>query len=263
MLAKLIKYDFKWVYKVVIVFNILAFIFSGISRGLSCIENSLVFSVLTSICSGIAISMMVSSLINCGLRLWVRFIRNTYKDESYLTHTLPVSNKAIYLSKVLTAIMSLLTTVLVIVVCLFICYGTKANLEFLKASLELAATTYNTTIINFILIVGIIFFLEMLFIVLIGYVGIILGHKANDGRIVRSIVYGFAIYMLSQVITVVAMYIGGIFNSKIMNLINTTDVINIDAIKAVMFVGIGMYLLYNIILYLVGKKEIEKGVNVE
>lgn len=104
MLGKLLKYDLKWVYKVVVVFYILAFIFSVIGRGLRLIENSLVFSVVTQIVFGIAISMMVSSLINCLMRLWARFIRNVYKDESYLTHTLPVEKKAIYASKVISAI---------------------------------------------------------------------------------------------------------------------------------------------------------------
>ena len=39
MLGKLLKYDLKWVYKVVVVFYILAFIFSVIGRGLSTIKN--------------------------------------------------------------------------------------------------------------------------------------------------------------------------------------------------------------------------------
>lgn len=50
MLGKLLKYDLKWIYKVVVVFYILAFIFSVIGRGLSNIENSAVFSVTTRNC---------------------------------------------------------------------------------------------------------------------------------------------------------------------------------------------------------------------
>ena len=73
MLGKLLKYDLKWIYKVVVVFYILSFIFSVIGRGLRLIENSVVFSVVTQIVFGIAISMMVSSLINCLMRLWSRF----------------------------------------------------------------------------------------------------------------------------------------------------------------------------------------------
>ena len=48
MLGKLLKYDLKWVYKVVVVFYILSFVFSAIGRGLSLIENSIIFSIVRS-----------------------------------------------------------------------------------------------------------------------------------------------------------------------------------------------------------------------
>ena len=47
MLGKLLKYDLKWIYKVIVVFYILAFIFSIIGRLFNLIENSVVFSVVT------------------------------------------------------------------------------------------------------------------------------------------------------------------------------------------------------------------------
>lgn len=169
MLGKVLKYDLKWIYKVVVVFYILAFIFSVIGRGLSEIKNSLVFSVASQIAFGFAISMMVSSLINCLMRLWVRFIRNLYKDESYLTHTIPVSKKTIYASKVISALICVFTTVIVIITCLFICYYSEANMQVLKSTLELAASTYNTTVLNLLLLVSFVIFLEIMFIVLIGY----------------------------------------------------------------------------------------------
>jgi len=125
MLGKLLKYDLKWIYKVVGVFYVLSFIFSIISRCLNTIENSVFFSIITKISYGIAISMMINSLINCLMRLWSRFIKNLYKDESYLTHTLPVEKKTIYLSKVLSAIISIFTTTIVILACLFICYYSR------------------------------------------------------------------------------------------------------------------------------------------
>ena len=95
MLGKLVKYDLKWIYKVVVVFYALAILFSMLGRGLQEIKNSVIFSVVSQICFGIAISMMVSSVINCVMRLWARFIKNCYKDESYLTHTIPVKKKTI------------------------------------------------------------------------------------------------------------------------------------------------------------------------
>ena len=263
MLGKLLKYDLKWVYKVVVVFYILAFVFSVIGRGLSLIENSLVFSVIAQIVFGIAISMMVSSLINCLMRLWARFIRNVYKDESYLTHTLPVEKKTIYASKVISAIICVFTTVVVAIVCLFICYYSEANMQALKTMLELAAEAYNTTVLKLLLLISFVLFLEIIFIVLIGYSGIILGHKSNQNKMVKTLIISFSLYLITQAITLGLVCIFGLFNSNVMNLINTTDIVNVDAIKYVMYAGTGIYLVYIMFYYILGEKQFEKGVNVE
>jgi len=263
MLGKLLKYDLKWIYKVVGIFYILSFIFSVIGRGLNEIENSLVFSITAKISFGIAISMMINSLVNCLLRLWSRFIRNLYKDESYLTHTLPVGKKDIYISKVLTALITILTTTVVILVCLFICYYSEANMEVLKTVLELAASTYNTTVLNLLLLVSFVIFLEIMFIVLIGYVAIILGYKSNQKKMVKTLIIGFALYMITQIVTLGAIFVFGLFNPNVMNLINTTDIINVDAIKSVMYMGIGIYIVYIIFYYFLGNIQLKKGINVD
>jgi len=263
MLGKLLKYDLKWVYKLVVIFYILAFIFSIIGRGLGEIKNSVVFLVISKIALGTAISMIVSSLINCLMRLWARFVRNVYKDESYLTHTLPVEKRTVYASKVISALICIFTTTIVAIVCLFICYYSEANIETLKTMLELAATTYNTTVVNLLLLISVVIFLEIVFILLIGYVGIILGHKSNKNKMARSIVIGFILYFIFQAITLALIGVLGLFNPQIMNLINTTDIINVEAIKNVMYAGIGIYVVYIILLYFLGQKHLSKGVNVE
>lgn len=263
MLGKLLKYDLKWIYKVVGIFYILALVFSIIGRALSYIENSVVFSIVSAIFIGTAVAMIINCLINCLIRLWVRFIRNCYKDESYLTHTLPVEKKTIYLSKVISALITIFTTSIVIIVCLLICYYSEENLQTLKTMLELAASTYNTTVLNLLLLISTIISMQMLFIVLIGYVGIILGHKSNKYKIIISIIISFALYMLTQVVSLVFIYIFGLFNSNVMNLVNTTEMINIDAIKLLMYLAIGMYAIYIIVYYILGKKAFQKGVNVE
>ena len=263
MLDKLLKYDLKWVYKLIIVFYILAFTFSAIGRAFSTIENSLVFEVVSQIAFGTAISMMVSSLINTLMRSWVRFIRNVYKDEAYLTHTLPVKKQEIFASKVITGFIAIFTTMVVIIVCLFICYYSEANMEVLKSVLEIAASTYNTTVLNLLLLVAIVIFLEIVYALLIGYVGIILGHKSNKNRMARSIIIGFILYFVFQTLTLGLIAFYGIFNPDVMNLINTTDIINIEAIKSVMYAGIGIYVVYIILLYFIGTRELNKGVNVE
>lgn len=263
MLIKLLKYDVKWVYKVVIIFNVLALIFSCIGKGLSYIENSVIFTVLTGICYGIAISMIISSFINCILRLWIRFIKNSYKDESYLTHTIPVQKKTIYASKVISALITIFITSISTILCMLICYFSEENLQFVKKILELTASTYNTTVLNLLLLISIVIMLQIIFVVIIGYVGIIIGHKSNTGKIIRSIVISFALYMATQVINLGVIYIFGLFNSNIMNLINTNQMIDLNSIKMIMYGAILLYTVYIIFYYVLGKRIFEKGVNVE
>ena len=99
---------------------------------------SIIFATIGGLIAfGIAISMMINSLVNCIMRLWARFIRNLYKDESYLTHTLPVPRKTIYLSKIISALICIFTTTLVIALCLFICYYSEANIEMLKYEIKI------------------------------------------------------------------------------------------------------------------------------
>lgn len=177
MLGKLLKYDLKWVGKIVVIFYILAIIFSIFTRILLNVENSLLFTIIGQISSGIMISMLISSLINGFMRSWVRFVRNVYKDESYLTHTLPIGKKTIYLSKVLTAIICAFTTVIIATLCIFISYYSQDNIKSLQGFLELAANNYDTTIINLLFVVSFVVFLEIVFIILVGYVGIIIGYS--------------------------------------------------------------------------------------
>lgn len=263
MLKNLLKYDLKWVFKGIIVFYILSFIFSITGRLLGLIDNSIAFSVISKILTGTAITMIINSLINCFIRLWVRFIRNIYKDESYLTHTLPVQKSKIYLSKILSAIISIFITILVIVTCLAICFYSKANIEVLKNVLDIAAETLNTSVFKFLLLAFAVVFAEILFLVLIGYVSIILGHKSNKGKMVKSVIIGFGLYVLTQVVSLGVILFAGIFDASIMNLINTTSAIDINVINKILIGSIGLYVIYNIIYYIIGKKQFEKGVNVE
>lgn len=263
MLGKLLKYDLKWVGKIVVIFYILAIIFSIFTRILLNVENSLLFTIIGQISSGIMISMLISSLINGFMRSWVRFVRNVYKDESYLTHTLPIGKKTIYLSKVLTAIICAFTTVIIVTLCIFISYYSQDNIKSLQGFLELAANNYDTTIINLLFVVSFVVFLEIVFIILIGYVGIIIGYKSNNNKTAKSVITGFVLYICTSLLTLVIVYFIGLFNTDVMNVINTTNIVKIDAIKSIMTVGIIIYLIYDIIYYIIGKKLLEKGVNVD
>ena len=263
MLGKVLKYDLKYIYKVLIVFYLLTLVFALFTRLFWSFDNSAILNILGFIASGTTISFIISILINNMMRAWARFIKNIYGDESYLTHTLPVSKKTIYLSKFLSAIITMFTSVLVILLAVFIAYYSKENIEILKASLNGLAALYNSSVIKLLLIIFFVFFLEMTFITLAGYTGIILGHRAGSGRIVKSVVYGFVSYLLAQGIVLLVIFIAGMFNQDIMNLFITNEIANAEVIKQIMCLGIVIYTLIIGIYYKIDTIAFEKGINVD
>ncbi len=263
MLKKLLKYDLKWCYRPLIIFYILSLFFSIVIRIVEQFNTSFIFLILDKICSAIFIILLVSIFINNVIRIWGRCINNIYKDESYLTHTLPVEKKTIFLSKVLTIIITMFTSFLVIIISLAIACLTKETGIFLKNSLESMSVLLEISVWKLLTIMIITVFLEVLFMVLSGILGIVIGYKSNNLKIIKSIISGFLLYIIPSVIIIIVMYIVGLFNKDIMQLFNSVNNLNSIAIKSVFIGGCLMYVIYNIIYYIAGKKVLEKGVNVD
>ena len=262
MLRKLLKYDLEWCFKYLIVFYILAIFFAIITRVVENMEQTLIVLIIDKICSGVVIAMVINILINCLMRNWARFVKNIYKDESYLTHTLPVSKSKIYLSKVLTAIITLFTSFVVIASCLAIVGLNENSWYALKASLEQSAIFFNSSVSSVIIVMIITVFFQFLFVLMLGILGIIIGHRSNTLKIVKSITIGLGIYMTSAVISLVVLYIAGLLNSDIMSIFNNMEVSS-SAMKNTMIIGICIYAVYILTIYFTGKRLLNKGVNVD
>ena len=96
MLNKLLKYDLKYMIKNMLVFYVLSIFFAFTTRLLFNMEQSTMINIIGQISVGCMFSMVISTLINSIMRSWVRFRDSLYKDESYLTHTLPVTKNNLY-----------------------------------------------------------------------------------------------------------------------------------------------------------------------
>lgn len=263
MLKKLLKYDLKSMFKVLIVFYILSIFFAVLTRVFLNVNSSFIMNIIGQICSGATISMMVSILINNLMRAWVRFRANLYGDESYLTHTLPVKKEHLYLSKVLASVITLGTSVIVIALTLWIAYYSKENIQFLKNILLPLADAYGSTIMKILLAFLFIFFLELASTIQSGYTGIIIGHKMNNAKVPFSVLFGFITYMISQVSAVLMLFIVALFNKDIMNLFFTTEIINVDIAKTIIKLSTIIYTLIFIITYFINTSLFKKGVNVD
>lgn len=263
MLKKLLKYDLKNVFKVLVVFYALSLFFALLTRIFLSVDNSFVINIIGKVCSGTTIAMIFNILINNLMRLWVRFKQNFYGDESYLTHTLPVSKKNLYISKILASVITLFTSFIVIGASLFIAYYSKENINIVKNLLLPLATVYESTVIKLIIAFILVFFLEIMNMLESGYAGLVLGHKKNTNKIAYSIFFGFGVYMLTQIFTILLVFSAALFNKDLMNLFYTVEILNVDVIKYCIYLAIVIYSLNIIILYIINLKLFSKGVNVD
>ena len=257
MLGKLLKYDLKWIYKNLVIFYSLALIFAVIGKGLSFIDNSAAFYFLSKFSYGVSTSLLFSILINNLMRIWARVVQNVYKDEAYLTHTLPVTKKEIYLSKLFSTVITLFTSTVMIIICLMICYYGDGLIEFLK----LYITDSFRSIIVYAVVV---LFLEILFILVLGILAIIIGYSFNHGKLIKSLVCGFGIYMFSSVFSLLVLVIVGIFNSNVMELFTSSDVVlSGDILRFILFIAVVLYTLYIVVICFISNKLLNRGVNID
>ena len=95
-----------------------------------------------------------------------------------------------------------------------------------------------------------------------GILGIIIGHRSNNLKIVKSIILGFGIYMAFSILSLLIIYIVGLLNTDVMSVFNNI-VVSSTALKSIMLLGIFIYAIYICIIYFIGNKVLNKGVNVD
>ena len=263
MLNKLLKYDLKYMIRNMSIFYILAIFFSITTRIFFSLDQTFMIKLLGQISVGCMFSMVASILINTMMRSWIRFRDSIYKDEAYLTHTLPVTKNNIYNSKFIQTLIFFIVGFLIILLSLFIAYYTKTRWLELKNTINNITMGLEFNTILFIISFLLIIFLEVFNAIQCGFLGIILGYKRNSSKIGFSVLFGFIAYLLSQSIVLLLVFIVGLFDSSIMNLFTSNVLLNTTSLKLLIFLAILFYLIIIILMSLLCKKEFNKGVNIE
>lgn len=262
MLKKLLKYDLKWILKVEYIWSIITIILAILLRLTNYLNDSVITNIIKIVLTSLTITGMANILFNAIIRTWVRVKNNLYKDEAYLTHTLPVKESTILSSKILAGVLTMLFSVATITVTFFIGFYSKRLLEGIKTSLQIVATTLNSSVTNILIILAIILFLENTFILLVGVFGIIKGHRSNDNKIIKSVLISGITYIIFSGVSLLIAYIYGLFNEKI-KVLFTGNLIDYATLKIFLMIIIVIYTAYLIILYFLSQREFAKGVNID
>ena len=258
MLKKLVKYDLIWINKFMLIYFIITFIVCILTRIAGCFTESFFGNILYLILRGVAISCFASVIINCVIRIWVRFKNNFYKDESYLTHTLPITKDTLYNSKVVSGFISLLISIIAIVLGMVIAFLDNSVIDFIKM-------VFNDSKMSFIFISLLItVVLEMFYLVNAGFIGILIGHKSNNHKILKSVFIGILLYFMMQGLLLGIVYSIGLINADIYVLFKYP--VDLDILKSVKLLVIIVNIIYIVFItsmYFIEKKIFKKGVNVE
>lgn len=263
MLKKLLKYDLKWCYKSLSSFYFLIIFLAIIARILGNIEENLIISFLNKICLFSIIVVGISIFIYCVMRNWTGFIRNIYKDESYLTHTLPVSKNSIFLSKILTAAITVFTSFAIVIIGIAIGYLNESSWSALKAYFEQSELILNSSLTSIVSVLLIGIFFDVLFIIMCGVIGIIIGYRSNNSKVIKSVVVGYALNTFLSGLSYVILYILGLVNPDIMAAFNNTNEVSSNTIRCLIMYATVLYGVYVLIMYVIGNKLLNNGVDVD
>ena len=264
MLVKLLKYDLKYMLKNMAIFYILSIFFAITTRILFNIDQSVIVNIIGQISVGCMFSMLASTLINTMMRSWVRFRDSLYKDEAYLTHTLPVTKNDLYNSKLFQTLIFFLVGFVISLFSLFIAYYTQDSWQVIKEYIKTITIGFNMSTLFFITMAIILIFLELFNAIQCGFLGIILGYKRNNGKIGFSVLFGFIIYLIAQTLVLCLVFVYGLFDETVMELFKSGTIsINVNAFKILAIVASILYVVIIFSMSIIGKKLLNKGVNIE
>lgn len=264
MLKKLMKYDLKWHNRIMFIYFavlIIILIPLKIVESIDVMQKSVLLVIIDKVLSSIFMGVSISCLVTCLIRTWVRFIINNYKDESYLTHTIPVSKSVLFNSKVLSAICCILMAVAIVFMCYLILFIDTEIISDIKnmyqAGVSLIGTTWTIlAIIGFISIL----FLEAMCVYFSGIFGIVLGHSSNNHKMLKSIFSGIICYfVLATLSFIIIIIVGNIANIDLFTMTTPT----VKFFKVFGITAIVVYLTYDLILYFISKRLFNKGINIE
>ena len=256
MLSKLLKYDLKKNLKFLSIFYIITVVLSVLTRLFINTASPIILMVIGKIFSGALISLFASILINAVMGLWIKsFARGVYGDESYLTHTLPVTKTQIYLSKFLTTIIVAAVSICVIICAAFIAYYTEERWAIVKFYLS------NSKL--FVLLGAISIFLEFINLIQCGFTGIILGHRQNRGKVGFSVLFSAVAETVTQVIVLIFTACAALFSSDFRMLFKTNAIPTEGQLHFVFALEITVYVLIIVFNALLNIKLLNKGVDVE
>ncbi len=261
MIKKLYKYDLKKATKILKWFYVISLSLAIVTRLINIGKDIQVIKIIGMVFAGCTYSAVANVLINTFIHVLKAFSDGFYKDESYLTHTLPVSKKQLLISKYLTAITVILSSFIVIVASLFAVLYDKALIEGVKLYIQTSISGLNISAGLFISVILVILLAEFFTLTFMGFTAIVKCNTYNNGRAFKGVLWFIAYYLGSMALLFVAVIITFAISGNLAEI--TASVMKGSSLLTIIIVGAVLYLLITVYYGFLCYKLFKKGVNVD
>ncbi len=235
MLRKLIKHDFLSLNKSLLVIYLLSIISTFVVIISSSFSGDIAIAT-EAIGKDFALICLLITLLVPFFKCFFKIKDSLYKNEGYLTHTLPISKGTLYDGKILSAIFTLIISWVLFASCFMSAFSgmniIKLFLNVINDS-KMLSTSIETISLAFT---------QLLFIFMSCIVGLILGSKLRKNKDSMTFLFGSLIYSL--------------INFIVLYIIRKLD------LDYFIYMTI-IFGILNIVLYFVGRMLFKKGVNLE
>lgn len=261
MSSKLLKYDLRKNMRWMWILFVCTIFVAGITRICTELAQSVAFFKIIGIFfDTIFYSLIANTIIQPFLRSFMNFTKSLYGDESYLTHTLPVTKNQIINSKYLTTIIEILLSFVCVIVSLIIKFASPSFLPTIKLILSTIISGEFSTILVIVLFILLVI-VEFLIFISIIYFSIVLAYKTKEKKVLKSFLITGLLSFLSLTVLSIIMLVVLLING--VNLSSTTIVLSNSTFISIILTGIIVYFAFALLYYLLTKKEFNKGVNVD
>ncbi len=261
MIRKLLKYDIKKLLGFLVYFYVISFGLAIITRLINIGKDIQFIYIIGQVFAGITYASIAQILVNIFTQTIKLFNTDFYKDESYLTHTLPVTKSELLLSKYLSALIVIVISVAVCILDLLVVLYSPEFMLVLKSLLSTTIVGFNIDSWLFVLIISLTLLFQVCALMSMAFFAIVKCNTYSSNRIVKGFIWFFICYFASMTATLIVISIVFAITGNINNLF--AQVLPQGTFISILITGLVCYLAYSFIFYFLCNKLFNKGVNVE
>ena len=253
MLGKILKYDFKYIGKMLLPLYLITVGMCGLTRLLYIWADQFkIFEILSFLTNVSGLVLLVGTVVFTLIMVIKRFYTNLFKEEGYLTNVLPVKINTHILSKFICSLIFNILAILVLVGSFFIMYysieltdGMTAFMDIFKQLIPYCVVLIILTLQSY----------EMLI-----FAAYSIGQRKSKKKILFSIASGIGLYFISQIISLIGIFIVSKIQPDYFDLLEIAD---IETIKTTLIMANVIAAMNSIIYYFITVWQLNKKMELE